>query len=69
MFSLVHAVLSLETGILPPALNCDVLADDCTGANIVRCRMEQSIRRALVWTSDRGLDNVAMQLERRNGSH
>lgn len=69
MFSLVHAVLSLETGILPPALNCDVLAEDCAGANIVRRRMEQSIRRALVWTSDRGLDNVAMQLERRNGSH
>lgn len=65
-FSLAHAVLSLRDGVVPPLLNCDAPDPRCALAFAgPGCR--RTLHRVLVWTSDRGLKNVAMLVARYEG--
>lgn len=58
-FSLVHAMLAIRSGMLPPMINCeDPVGDD--GVDLVREAREAKPRRVLVWTSDRGIKNAAV---------
>lgn len=66
-FSLAHAALSLRDDVVPPLLNCenpDVRCALTFAGPACRARL----RRVLVWTSDRGLKNVAMLVTRHEAS-
>jgi 3-oxoacyl-[acyl-carrier-protein] synthase II len=58
-FSLVHAMLAIDGGVMPPMINCD---DPAVDANVDLVREPRSTRvnRVLVWTSDRGIKNAAI---------
>lgn len=57
-FSLVHAALAMQRGVIPPMINCD----DPVSAAIdpVTAARAASPRRTLIWTSDRGIKNAAV---------
>jgi 3-oxoacyl-[acyl-carrier-protein] synthase II len=58
-FSLVHAMLAMRSGVVPPTINCDDPVG-AEGVDLVRERRAARPRRILVWTSDRGIKNAAV---------
>lgn len=58
-FSLVHAMLAMRTGIVPPMINCEEPVPH-PGVDLVREPRAAKPRRVLVWTSDRGIKNAAV---------
>jgi 3-oxoacyl-[acyl-carrier-protein] synthase II len=58
-FSLVHAMLAMRHGVLPPAINCDEPVD-AADVDLVSTARSARPRRVLVWTSDRGIKNAAV---------
>jgi 3-oxoacyl-[acyl-carrier-protein] synthase II len=58
-FSLLHAVLSAQAGVVPPTINCAAPDPRC-GLRLAHRPERQPLRRILVWSSDRGLKNVAV---------
>jgi 3-oxoacyl-[acyl-carrier-protein] synthase II len=67
-FSLAHAMMAFERGVMPPVANCDELDPDCAvdAAPVPRVR---NLQRALVWTSDRAVKNAAVAVQRWNGEN
>jgi 3-oxoacyl-[acyl-carrier-protein] synthase II len=64
--SAAHALLGLRQGVIPPMVNCPNALSDCAGT-CVRSLEKRLFDRALVWSSDRGFDHVAIVLERYKG--
>ncbi|HEX6086957.1 MAG TPA: beta-ketoacyl synthase N-terminal-like domain-containing protein [Thermoanaerobaculia bacterium] len=58
-FSLVHAMLAIHGGVMPPMINCEEPAADAN-VDLVREPRAASMKRVLVWTSDRGIKNAAV---------
>ena len=58
-FSLVHAMLAIRYGVLPPTINCDEPVD-AGNVDLVSTARPAQPRRVLVWTSDRGIKNAAV---------
>jgi 3-oxoacyl-(acyl-carrier-protein) synthase len=58
-FSLAHALESLRGGVLPPMINCGQPDPRC-GLDFVHRPRQLALRRALVWSSDRGAKNAAV---------
>jgi 3-oxoacyl-[acyl-carrier-protein] synthase II len=58
-FSLIHAILSLDRGVLPPILNSDDPVPDCVLPLVGKARAAE-LHKLLVWNSDRGIKNAAM---------
>jgi 3-oxoacyl-[acyl-carrier-protein] synthase II len=58
-FSLVHAMLAIRDGVVPPMINCD---DPVAPAHVdfVHEARRVAPHSALVWTSDRGIKNAAI---------
>lgn len=61
-FALVHAMLSMRRGVVPPTINCDEPVVD-RHLDLVREPRETALRRVLVWTSDRGIKNASVLAE------
>jgi len=59
--SLVHALQSMRTGVVPPTINCEWPDTACT-LDLVREPREMAVHRALVWNSDGGVKNAAVML-------
>jgi 3-oxoacyl-[acyl-carrier-protein] synthase II len=67
VFSFVHAVLSLSTGVVPPTLGrC---YDQSQPVRIIAQAEEAQTDMRLVWHSDQGLKNVAIVLRRADFSN
>lgn len=58
-FGLLHAFSSIRSSVLPPILNCENPAPDCVLPLVQEAR-PASLKKVLVWTSDRGIKNAAM---------
>jgi 3-oxoacyl-[acyl-carrier-protein] synthase II len=58
-FSLVHAMLAIKSGVLPPMINCQEPVGN-EHIDFVREAREARPKRILVWTSDRGIKNAAI---------
>jgi 3-oxoacyl-[acyl-carrier-protein] synthase II len=58
-FSLVHAMLAMRQGVVPPTINCDDPVD-ADGVDLILEARPAQPRRVLVWTSDRGIKNAAV---------
>jgi 3-oxoacyl-[acyl-carrier-protein] synthase II len=58
-FSLVHALLAMRGGVIPPTINCDDPVD-ASGVDLVTRARSARLRSVLVWTSDRGIKNAAV---------
>jgi 3-oxoacyl-[acyl-carrier-protein] synthase II len=58
-FSLVHALLGMRRGLIPPTVNCDDPVES-DGVDLVAAPRRARPRGALVWTSDRGIKNAAV---------
>jgi 3-oxoacyl-[acyl-carrier-protein] synthase II len=58
-FSLVHALLAMRDGLIPPTINCDEPVGAAGVDLVVRARAARP-RSVLVWTSDRGIKNAAV---------
>jgi 3-oxoacyl-[acyl-carrier-protein] synthase II len=58
-FALVHAMLSMRRGVVPPIINCDDPVAE-QNVDLVRTAREMRPRRVLVWTSDRGIKNASV---------
>ncbi len=58
-FALVHAMLSMRRGVVPPMINCDEPVVEHR-VDLVREAREMCPRRVLVWTSDRGIKNASV---------
>ena len=59
-FSLVHAMLAMRHGVIPPMINCDEPVAAAAGVDLVSKARPAQPRRVLVWTSDRGIKNAAV---------
>ncbi len=67
-FSLVHAMMAFERGIVPPVINCDD-PDPEPRINVVRSPTVCTLRNAVIWTSDQAVKNAALVVKRYdNGS-
>jgi 3-oxoacyl-(acyl-carrier-protein) synthase len=60
-FSVVHALLAMEQGVVPPMINCDEPLPQYR-LNVAHEPCVCKIRNALIWTSDRGVKNAAVLL-------
>jgi len=58
-FALAHAMLSMRRGVVPPIINCDEPEVEHP-VDLVREPRQTRLRRALVWTSDRGIKNASV---------
>jgi 3-oxoacyl-[acyl-carrier-protein] synthase II len=58
-FGLVHAMLSIRRGVVPPIINCDEPMTEYP-VDLVREARHTRFRHALVWTSDRGIKNASI---------
>jgi 3-oxoacyl-[acyl-carrier-protein] synthase II len=59
-FALVHGMLAMRRGVLPPTINSTSPVPSADGMDLVRSARAASPRRLLVWTSDRGIKNAAV---------
>jgi len=57
--SLLHALSALRSGTVPPLIGCEQVDPRCAMA-LVREARALGPRRALVWSSDRGVKNAAV---------
>jgi 3-oxoacyl-[acyl-carrier-protein] synthase II len=64
--SAAHALLGLREALIPPIVNCSDSLPDCA-ETYIRSQERLPFDRALVWSSDRGFDHVAVILERYEG--
>jgi 3-oxoacyl-[acyl-carrier-protein] synthase II len=67
VFSFVHALLGLRNDVVPPMLNCENPISRCS-QTFVRSLDHSSFNHALVWSSDRGVNHVAVLVDRYNQS-
>jgi 3-oxoacyl-[acyl-carrier-protein] synthase II len=58
-FSLVHALLAMRGGVIPPTINCDDPVD-ASGVDLVTETRRARPGGVLIWTSDRGVKNAAI---------
>ena len=58
-FALAHALLAMDRQIAPPMINCDEPLPEYD-LRIVHQASPRPLRRALVWSSDRGIKNAAI---------
>jgi 3-oxoacyl-[acyl-carrier-protein] synthase II len=60
-FSVVHSLLAMEQGVVPPMINCDEPLPQYQ-LNVAHEPCVRKVRNALIWTSDRGVKNAAVLL-------
>ena len=62
-FALAHAFLAFDRQIAPPMINCDEPLPEYE-LRIVHQPCRDPLRRALIWSSDRGIKNAAVLVGR-----